>query len=76
MNLLTILNVYDAQGRVVKELLRNEQLGTSGFFQWDGTNENGEVLDLGIYIIWIQLFSTDGTVSEEKLSVVLAEQLN
>lgn len=66
------LRVFDAQGRQVRNLLRNELLGTSGIFKWDGVNDEGFKARTGIYILWIELFHPDGTVQRTKKTCVLA----
>jgi hypothetical protein len=47
------IDIYDAEGRLVKWLVRNELLGVEGFFKWDGTTEAGTKAQMGIYVVWI-----------------------
>ncbi len=68
------IKVYDAKGRMVKDLVENELLAANGFYQWDGTNDNGEKARVGIYILWIELFDTNGNVDIYKKTCVLAGQ--
>ncbi len=69
------LRVFDAQGRQVRNLLRNELLGTSGIFKWEGVNDEGFKARTGIYILWIELFHPDGTVQRFKKTCVLAGRI-
>lgn len=39
---------------------------------WDGTSENGLQLNTGMYIVFMQVFSEDGTVESYKKVVVLS----
>ena len=39
---------------------------------WDGTSENGLQLNTGMYIVFMQVFSEDGTVDSYKKVVVLS----
>ncbi|MDG1477825.1 MAG: lamin tail domain-containing protein [Vicingaceae bacterium] len=64
--------VYDAKGRLVKNLIQNELLGISGTFSWDGINERNEKARIGIYIILVEAFSADGDVKSFKKTAVLA----
>lgn len=64
--------VFDALGRLVKELARNELLATSGSFKWNGDDHNGARARTGIYIVWLRLLRPDGEVWEEKHVCVLA----
>jgi hypothetical protein len=70
------LYVYDALGRPVKQLATNELLASQGVFKWDGTNDEGQKARLGIYVIWAELFTTEGTVEQFKETCVLAGQLD
>lgn len=64
--------IYDAKGRLVKNLIKNELLGTKGTFSWDGINENKEKSRIGIYIIYVEVFKLDGTTQSFKKTAVLA----
>lgn len=67
--------VYDAQGRVVKQLLKNEILGTTGTYTWDGTTENGNKASIGIYIFRLEAFNLSGEVKEHSVVGVVAGKL-
>ncbi len=64
--------IYDAKGRLVRNLIQNELLGISGTFSWDGINERNEKARIGIYIIFVEVFSADGEVKSFKKTAVLA----
>ncbi len=67
--------IFDARGRIVKKLTKNQLLGTSGFLSWDGTGDAGQMSQLGIYLILIDLFHSDGTVKQFKKTCVLAGKI-
>lgn len=67
--------IYDSKGRLTKNLLLNELLGTSGTFSWDGINENNEKSAIGIYIIYIETFNLKGEVKKFKKTCVLGGHL-
>ena len=50
----------------------NEMIGNSGSKSWEGTEENGLQLETGMYIIWMEVFSEDGTTERFKQVVVLS----
>lgn len=64
--------IYDSKGRLVRNLIKNELLGTKGTFSWDGINENREKSRIGIYIIYVEVFKLDGTTQSFKKTAVLA----
>ena len=71
-NLIATIKVFDNNGRLVKNLMNNEMIGNSGSKSWEGTEENGLQLETGMYIIWMKVFSEDGTTERFKQVVVLS----
>ncbi|SCB99965.1 Lamin Tail Domain [Chitinophaga costaii] len=69
------ITLFDANGRVVRELVRNSLLGTQGRFVWDGLNDRGEQLPAGVYIIYAAIFNQEGSVKYWKQPLVLARRL-
>jgi hypothetical protein len=69
------IKIFDAKGRIIRDLVQNQLLATEGFYQWDGTNDEGSKARIGIYIVWIEMFDENGNVSVEKETCVLAGQL-
>ena len=66
------LTIYDAKGRLVKALVENELLATNGTFTWDGVTENRLKARIGAYILYFEVFNTDGVVSSVKKPFVVA----
>ncbi len=67
------LNVYDATGRLIQRLVRDELLNSgSGSFKWDGLDVEGQKARVGIYVIAGELTNPDGEVELFKESCVLA----
>jgi hypothetical protein len=73
---LATAQVFDANGRLVRRLLRNELLPTAGVYKWDGSHPDGHKARIGIYVLWVELVNPDGTVERWKESFVLAGQLD
>ena len=69
------ITVYDALGRKVKLLAQNQLLGTNNRWQWNGTNDNFEKANVGIYIIVFELFNESGKKKVIKKNVVLGTSL-
>lgn len=65
------INVYDASGVLVKILVSDFFLSTNGEFQWNGTDDNGNALSEGIYVLYAEYYHEDGTVKHWKESVVV-----
>lgn len=69
------ITIYDANGRLVRYLIKNELLGTSGSFSWDGINEDGEKALIGIYIVYVEIFNLYGKVQHYKKATVLGGKI-
>jgi hypothetical protein len=66
--------VYDLEGREINRLLSNESLGTSTLIQWDGRTSEGLLADMGIYILFVQLWDVAGDVSEYQETCALVKR--
>jgi hypothetical protein len=65
------IDVFNRNGIPVRRLVNNQLAGTSGFFAWDGTDDDNALCNSGLYIILIKWFNLEGDVKEEKQVVVL-----
>jgi hypothetical protein len=63
--------IFNAMGRRVRYLLKNEVLGVKNRFNWDGCDDRDQLLPSGIYIIFTQVFDTKGNVTKHRNCVVL-----
>ncbi len=70
------IRIFNMKGHLVRDLVRNKSLGTEGKIIWGGENNRGELAQVGIYIILVELHNADGDRKEERLTAVLAEPLN
>lgn len=68
---MATITVFDAQGRVTKQICRNQLLGAEGSFTWDGTDENGRKAAVNYYIILAEVFNLNGEVKAYKEKVAL-----
>jgi len=68
--------IFDSIGRIVRRLLTSTTAGSEGIISWDGLDDRGRTLPIGIYIIYLEATSpTEGKVYSEKGVVVLARKL-
>ena len=70
------VQIYDAAGRLIRDLVRNELLAVEGSIKWDGTTDARSKARIGIYVIWLEIFHPNGTIEREKKTCVLAARLN
>ncbi len=67
--------IYNDVGQPIRRLVNNQYLGTNGIVNWDGLMDNNTKAPIGIYIIYAELFHTNGDVDSFKKAVVVAGKL-
>ena len=70
------ITIYDANGRPVRNLLKNATLGLQGYWIWDGLDDKKLKLSVGSYILFTEIFNLNGKKEIFKNVIVLARQLN
>jgi len=58
------------------QLANNEILPTSGTIKWNGEDETGQKLPMGVYVVMVEIFNTEGAVHKFKDGVVLTERMD
>lgn len=72
---LTNITFFDASGRAVRHLARNATLGREGVFRWDGLDNNRRSLPVGTYIMYAEIFNTQGKTKKIRNTVTLIRRL-
>lgn len=67
------IKIYDDEGFEINNLVSNGLLATDGIITWNGTNGEGMISEIGIYIVAAALFHPDGDVKNFKKVCVLAD---
>lgn len=68
------IRVFDANGHNVRRLVQNATLSATGRFRWDGLDDNGHKLPVGIYVVFTELFNLQGKTKKFKQAVTLARR--
>lgn len=63
--------IFDAAGRNVRHLVKNDLLQLKGSWNWDGLGENRNKLPIGHYIIFTEVFNLQGKKRSFKNAIVL-----
>jgi hypothetical protein len=72
----TRIKIFDSKGRLVRTLTNNFSSGSSGSIIFDGKDDDGNILRIGIYIIFFEaLNDNSGIVENMKTVVVVARKL-
>ncbi|HYG40211.1 MAG TPA: lamin tail domain-containing protein [Cytophagales bacterium] len=69
------VNLYDKEGRILKNLIDNQTLSLNGFIQWNGEDNNGNRVKSGIYLVLIEIFTSTGEKRKYKKEVIVATKL-
>ncbi len=65
------IRIYDSKGRQIRTLANNISSGSKGEIIFDGLDENGKPLKIGIYIILFEAANTNSAVLERLKEVVV-----
>jgi hypothetical protein len=69
------ITIYDATGRLVRNLVNHELCGASGAYTWDGITNDRLKASIGRYIVFVEIFDMDGIVKKYKKGTVLGGKL-
>lgn len=70
------VKIFDSKGRLVRTLLNNQASASSSSIIFDGLDDEGRALRIGIYIIFMEaLNDNSGAVETLKTTVVVARKL-
>ena len=70
------VTIFDANGRIIRNLVQNELLAAAGTVSWDGLNNKREKVRIGMYIVYFEVFDLEGNVSSVKKACVVASKFN
>jgi hypothetical protein len=71
------VRIYDASGRLVRTLTEATLAARTGTLLWDGLDDAGRTLRIGIYVVHLEAVSAErGTTEAYKQALVLARTLN
>lgn len=69
------IRVYDSQGRLVRTLTHNMPAASYNSIIFDGLDDNGRPLRIGIYILLIEITNEKGNTEAIKKPIVIARKL-
>jgi len=69
------IRIFDRHGMMIKTLASNAWLGTETILTWDGHRNDQTEADIGIYLIYIELFNQHGEILKYRKVVTLARKL-
>lgn len=69
------VRIFDIAGRQIRFLVKNQSLAQDGSWLWDGKNESGQKLGIGVYIILVEVFDQEGQVKAIKKTCTITDRL-
>jgi hypothetical protein len=69
------VRIFDSIGKQVKFLVKNQSLAQEGNWLWDGKSESGQRLNIGVYIILVEVFDQEGHTKIFKKTCTLTDRL-
>ena len=63
--------IFDSMGRKINQIANNQLLGTEGRLLWNGNGDSRENLVSGIYVIYLEVYNTEGKVTKYRKPVVV-----
>lgn len=66
------VTIHNDQGQLINTLINNQTIDASGAIIWDGTNDMGELMPTGMYIVMFRVFNLANDQEIYKNVVVLA----
>ncbi len=73
---LATVQIFDSRGYLIRDLVANRLVSQNDFILWDGYTDEGIKANLGIHIVLVKLFHTNGNIKSKKLVCVLADYLD
>lgn len=64
--------VFNAEGQLVRLLVKGALIGAEGGFVWNGLDDRGGRVPIGIYVVITEVFDIEGAVKRYKNAVVVA----
>ncbi|MCG8575685.1 MAG: lamin tail domain-containing protein [Flavobacteriales bacterium] len=69
------IDVFDNQGRLIRQLKDNFFVGTEALVSWDGINDEGTKASIGTYVILVSVLDANNNREKHKLVCVLGGNL-
>jgi hypothetical protein len=76
MKALSRVRIFDRTGVLVRSLANGKSFHGESSEVWDGTNDSGELLPTGIYIVLVEATSEEGRTASGKLPVAVVRKDN
>jgi hypothetical protein len=66
--------VFNVEGQLIRHLVKGELISQAGSFVWNGLDERGQRVPIGLYVMVAEVFHLNGMVKKYKQAVVVASR--
>ena len=73
-NTLATVNIFTLEGELISNVISGETLESKGVVLWNGMNESGSMVNMGIYIALVELYHSDGRKERFKLPFIVKRE--
>ena len=63
--------IFNVAGQLIRHLVKGELVGQEGSALWNGIDDNGNKVPIGVYVVVTEVFNFDGKVKQFKNAVVV-----
>jgi len=68
------ISIFNQNGMLVRKLISNKTVATSGTIYWDGTDDSDTIVPIGIYIIQCSAFDLNGDKKQSKTTCTVVSK--
>ena len=63
--------IFNVAGQLIRHLVKGELVGRDGSTLWNGLDDNGNRVPIGVYVVVTEVFNFDGKVKKFKNAAVV-----
>lgn len=68
------ISILDSQGKLVRTLVNCKNVAVQSCFVWNGLDDSGNVVPIGIYVVFVEVFDLQGDIKRFKKAVVVTSR--
>jgi Lamin Tail Domain len=69
------ISIFDESGKMIRKVAEGEYMGTGNEYVWDGSNNKGIVVPVGVYIVLTEITQEGGEIIQSKKPIVVAQKV-
>ena len=70
------IQILDRTGRQIKTIISHQSIGAEEDFKWEGFDDHGQEVQMGPYIVYVEIYNASGERKLFRKKVVVGKRLN